>query len=261
MFQRDHIANLEEKVKVLESQVGGTTVSEPRGSPPTSWDARGSTSSVNHLLSDDQISLSPSRVARLPLVGHLMGEIHLQDKPDQSELIKASLIPPKEVWTQLLTHYCDQTSVLYPIFHLPELVHHFHQVLGGEAVSRHVFTSVMMVLAVSMTSLSPQSPLYERWKQQAPTYYALANQHCPPPGDVPTVERLQLALINLQYVIYNPAVGSESAQPTTLTAGIWNTARVAVSIAVELNLHHESPDNDALFSPVERDMRRKLFWV
>jgi hypothetical protein len=80
---------------------------------------------------------------------------------------------------------------------------------------------------------------------------------------------LQALLLQLQYVMYNPKAGSEISSKAhcyrfqlTLDLGVWDITGAVVRTAVDLGLNHEpSVSVSSVRSPLETDMRRRLFWV
>lgn len=83
-------------------------------------------------------------------------------------------------------------------------------------------------------------------------------------GASPSLPKLQVRMLHLQYALLSPIHGSKySRQPTADSrsqadeADIWELSGAALRLAIDLGCHHER--GNALHD-TELDMRRRLFW-
>lgn len=81
---------------------------------------------------------------------------------------------------------------------------------------------------------------------------------------------------SLQYALFNPGRGSESRSPffpasfssssssfpvpSSFPSGIWYLTGMAMRQCIEFGYHHETPSASQV-SPLEVDMKRRLFWM
>ncbi|KJE05887.1 hypothetical protein I311_00023 [Cryptococcus gattii NT-10] len=160
--------------------------------------------------------------------------------------INRDILPPTEnVWF-LIDHFEDFISAAFPIFHIPTLRLWVDNVcFKGEPVEAEIACSVLLVLAVSATSLARGSP-YEYLKGRA----FLPPVFLPPIDEQRGLLRVQVMLIRLQYVLYNPSAGN-----------VWGLSGAAVRASVDLGLHHESGLRRNSRAAIETDIRRRVFWI
>ncbi|KAE8537650.1 hypothetical protein D1P53_005706 [Cryptococcus gattii VGV] len=169
--------------------------------------------------------------------------------------INRDILPSTEnVWF-LIDHFEDFISAAFPIFHIPTLRLWVDNVcFTGEPVEAEIACSVLLVLAVSATSLARGSP-YEYLKSRAASLWEYGQKFLPPVFLPPIDEqrgllRVQVMLIRLQYVLYNPSAGN-----------VWGLSGAAVRASVDLGLHHESGLRRNSRTAIETDIRRRVFWI
>ncbi|OWZ74365.1 hypothetical protein J008_00034 [Cryptococcus neoformans] len=169
--------------------------------------------------------------------------------------INRDILPPAEnVWF-LIGHFEDFISAAFPIFHIPTLRVWVDNVcFKGEPVEAEIACSVLLVLAVSATSIARGSPC-EYLKNRAASLWEYGQKFLPPVFLPPIDEqrgllRVQVMLIRLQYVLYNPNAGN-----------VWGLSGAAVRASVDLGLHHESSLRGNSRTAIETDIRRRVFWI
>ncbi|RXK38684.1 hypothetical protein M231_03994 [Tremella mesenterica] len=165
--------------------------------------------------------------------------------------VNREVLPSRDEINGLLRHFEFYTLAAFPIFYLPTLERQVQEVcFGGNDCGPVDICMVFLVLAVAATSIPRSSPLIHL-KPQADVFHKMVLPHMDVALRAPDVRRLQVKLIHLQYVLYNPSAGN-----------VWELAGGAIRIAVDLALHRESQHrrrNER--SPVEQDLRRRLFWT
>ncbi|WRT63127.1 uncharacterized protein IL334_000030 [Kwoniella shivajii] len=191
-------------------------------------------------------------VTGLPLDNDLIGELSRQSgsiAPTSMAMVDQSLIPPAHVVNALVDHFRTCTGASYPIFHIPTLLRQIEAVSStdGLLLPRADICVVILVLAVASTSLPLKSPLYGDYKARASVLWKYGQSILPNPDSVSGLTRLQITLIKLQYVLYNPIAGN-----------VWDLSGAAIRLAVDLGLHLDSV---LTVSPLEEDLRRRLFWI
>ncbi|KAK8845537.1 hypothetical protein IAR55_006252 [Kwoniella newhampshirensis] len=221
----------------------------PRPAPPESEVAAREWSQIS-FSSDAQL------VADLPIDNDLIGELSRPRRstgPTALSVVDHSLIPPAHIVSSLVDHFRTCTGASYPIFHIPSLLSQIDAVSssGGALLPRSDVCVVILVLAVASTSLPLKSPLYNDYRPRASALWIYAQDIIPKSYTIPGLTRLQILLIKLQYVLYNPPAGN-----------VWDLAGSAVRLAVDLGLHleHAGPSLPSV-TPLEQDMRRRLFWI
>ncbi|KIW10751.1 hypothetical protein PV08_10050 [Exophiala spinifera] len=218
----------------------------------------GTTSSFLGLTAEVPLARCVVAGTRLPSARKVLGVVNdfhehhprsiINHEPSKTSLSSI----PVHVADFLFDNYVTRVTPQYPIYYVPELtaMHNavFHPAdLDGSAraVSPYEMFTLNLIMAISLSTAarskqaraySIASGLFQNAMEQISS--VLSND----------LRGLQALTLLTQYTFLNPSV-----------ANFWLLAGFISQACIDLGLHHELPDHPSI-SPLERDMRRRVFW-
>ncbi|WWD09541.1 hypothetical protein V865_007668 [Kwoniella europaea PYCC6329] len=167
-------------------------------------------------------------------------------KPSSLVAFDRSILPSRRHIHELLSHYFLYTNAAFPIFHIPTLQRQVDAVcFSDESVARFDIAVVLYALAIGSASLDQAGLSDPAMPLQTVDFFNHAVKYV---IGLNGVESLQIQVARLIFVLYKPGYGNA-----------WELAGSVARQAIGLGLHQEA---DTLGKkPLERDMRRRLFWI
>ncbi|KAI9677041.1 MAG: hypothetical protein M1817_006880 [Caeruleum heppii] len=159
----------------------------------------------------------------------------------------ASSLPLRSVADGLVEVYCQKSQFLLPTLHEPTFRKEVDAVYDGSKDPYQNFV-LKMVFAISLQKISMQ------YAGLADSYYLAAFAHLEAVVSPMDLRTLQCLVLVGQYSLLTP----------TRTA-VYYVIGLATRLCQSLGLHEEktiaSGGSESAYNPLERDMRRRLFWI
>ncbi|RDW58997.1 Zn(II)2Cys6 transcription factor [Aspergillus mulundensis] len=172
-------------------------------------------------------------------------------KPDALAVPSDLLVPqPKELpsdprHTRWLSHaYFDIVHLQFPILHEPSHWETIEKIYAdAEVTAVHKF-QVLMVIAIGASILSHRTKVM----LSAEGYFASAMKLVDAVMKSSSLGVAQCILLLQMYALNNPTSG----------LSLWTLHHHGLALAIELGLHRNVPASN--FTPLEREVRRRIFW-
>ncbi|KAG7571286.1 hypothetical protein FFLO_00798 [Filobasidium floriforme] len=170
--------------------------------------------------------------------------------------IPSGVLPLESEASTLVSHFLDHTNTSLPILsktrlwlQVEALYTNVHDVLKQEDVCL-----VFLVFACSASTIRGNCAETVHLKERAPSFWAEASKHLAACTAVDSVLRIEIMLLHLQYVMYNPAAGV-----------VWDLAGATMRTVIDSGFHHETSSTGKRDDPDAQidhqvDRRRRLFW-
>ncbi|KAL7411596.1 fungal-specific transcription factor domain-containing protein [Mrakia frigida] len=164
--------------------------------------------------------------------------------------ITIPVLPPRGAIERLVEVYNQYIQFQNQTLHMPSFLKQLTRVLDEpeEATEQDLFF-VLMFLALSTMALSRTLDPTSDLRMSSEAFHAEAMKHIDCILASSNHVGLQGVLLCCQYALFNPGRGS-----------IWYLTGMAMRQCIEFGYHHETPSASQV-SPLEVDMKRRLFWM
>lgn len=160
---------------------------------------------------------------------------------------------PVHVADFLFDNYITRVVPQHPIFYLPDLIEMQNSVFhrsptasnGRTPDTPYVIYTLSLVMAISLSTAARTKQARANSIAAGLFKNAMERISMVASNDL---QGLQALLLLMQYAFLNPTA-----------ANLWLLTGFTSQACIDLGLHHELP-NHPLVSPLERDMRRRIFW-
>lgn len=157
---------------------------------------------------------------------------------------------PSEVAKVLLNIYLEKILPQYPIFFESDVRSHFQHVYPSSTTSEPPADESVFIVAIIMaiSTLTSKAKDFNKIASLGESLHRTALSRCNFLR-LPSIRTVQCILLLVQLAMLLP-----------LTGNLWHLVREAMSLAIQLGLHQESPSNQIMNS-VSTDLRRRVFWA
>lgn len=243
-YSRNHVADLEQKLRLLEANVKspGSTLSVRSPS-----DVNNPRATNRHFVGDGSglnffKRLSTAARTRLPLGDDDAG--HSQTSPYDSWAIAPHALPSQEVAAMLVGRYTNHAQLHHPLLSRSSVSQLVNRVYApsGRAASAEDMYRIFMVFAISSVTT------YRRGQTQEHPYgwFHSAQQYAKQVDFVGSISGIQNLLLVARFAMYYQCQLS-----------IWDIARACIRQCIALGLHRPPK---ARLSPLDEQARLNLFW-